>query len=280
MTILLGAHMGAGTKGINHEVEIHGAEVAQIFIGSPMVWSPPRRIPANANGRPTWNVPVYVHCSYLVNPASSDPVTRARSITSLNHQLSVASLVGAKGLVVHGGHNAGGSVDEAVRLWSEAFKKLDFHVPLLIENTAGGTAAPTRSWEGMAKLWKVAKDYPNVGVCIDTCHAHASGMGTQDLGQRMLDITGRIDLVHANGSLDRPGSGRDKHTNLFDSDIPWVDMINLIRTADAPVILETPAGLPAHLRELSTIRGLLSIDSVMELQRPTQRRKRKAGISV
>lgn len=264
MAILLGAHVGAGTKGINHEVELHGAEVAQIFVGSPMNWSPPRRLPLNENGRSNWTVPIYIHCSYLVNPASSNPITRSRSIASLNHQLSIAKIVGAQALVVHGGHNSGGSVSEAVRLWGEAFKELDFQVPLLIENTAGGQAAPARNLDGLAELWEVAGNYPEVGVCIDTCHAHASGMGTHDLGRRVKDVTGRIDLVHANGSLDEPGGGRDRHSNLFDSDIPIEDIIDLIREADAPVILETPAGLPAHLKELSMLRERLYPKSLLE----------------
>ena len=266
MTILLGAHVGAGAKGINHEIISHGAEIAQIFLGSPMSWKPPKHLPLNENARPNWVAPIFIHCSYLVNPASSNPQVRARSIISLNQQLEIASLVGAQGLVVHGGHNSGGSVKQAIEHWEEALESLNFRAPLLIENTAGGSAAPARHLNDLEALWKVAGKHESVGLCIDTCHAHAGGMETRGMGKRIMEITGRIDLIHANGSRDVPGSGRDKHTNLFDSDIPMDDMIELIRTADSPVILETPGGLHAQLTELRMLRERLGLPGSEGLQ--------------
>ena len=51
-------------------------------------------------------------------------------------------------------------------------------VPLLIENTAGGDNAMARRLDRLAMLWDAigqAEGGDTVGLCLDTCHAHAGG---------------------------------------------------------------------------------------------------------
>ena len=69
-------------------------------------------------------------------------------------------------------------------------------------------------------------------------------------------ITGRIDLVHCNDSRDAFDSGADRHANLGNGHIAADDIINCLRTAAAPVILETPsAGIAADLTFLAARLG-------------------------
>jgi deoxyribonuclease-4 len=71
--------------------------------------------------------------------------------------------------------------------------------------------------------------------------------------ERIRAITGRIDLVHLNSSRDAFDSGADRHANFAEGTIDPDLLTEVCRTADAPVILETPAeGMAddlAYLRE-------------------------------
>jgi deoxyribonuclease IV len=60
-----------------------------------------------------------------------------------------------------------------------------------------------------------------------------------DAVERIKAITGRIDLVHCNDSKDPAGSGRDRHENLGHGTIPVDVLVEIVRSAGAPVICET-----------------------------------------
>lgn len=265
MTNLLGAHIGAGLTKVNSRAGDLGATAVQLFVGSPMTWNLQKNPVSRMTVKPNWNVPVYIHAAYLANPASSDSQTRAKTSEYLRKQLEVASVLGAAGLIVHGGHNAGGSVSNGVAGWVEVLDQVELKVPLLIENTAGGNAAPARSLEGWRELWTAVGYRPNLGVCIDSAHAFAGGLPLDGLADRIMDITGRIDLIHGNGTLAAFGSGRDKHSSLYDSLIPVKDIAALGRDSGAPIILETPSGAVGQIKELNLLRVELGLDIVENL---------------
>src|SRR5512142_3183863 len=98
-----------------------------------------------------------------------------------------------------------------------------------------------RTLDMIARLWD-ALDGFDVGLCLDTCHAHAGGEDLEGLVERVLAITGRIDLVHANDSKDPFGSGRDRHENFGAGRIDPTALVRAVAAADAPVVCETPGG--------------------------------------
>ena len=59
------------------------------------------------------------------------------------------------------------------------------------------------------------------------------------IAERIFGITGRIDLVHANDSKDGAGSGRDRHEHLGAGQIDADVLVEVVRTAAAPVVCET-----------------------------------------
>lgn len=264
MTNLLGAHIGAGLAKVNSRADDLGATAIQIFVGSPMTWNL-QKSHNDTTVKHNWNVPVYIHAAYLANPASSDPEIRAKTVAYLNKQLATTASLGAAGLVVHGGHNAGGSVEDGIAGWVEVLDQVDLKAPLLIENTAGGNAAPARTLESWKKLWKAVGNRSNLGVCIDSAHAYAGGMPLDGLADRILDITGRIDLIHGNGTLAGFDSGRDKHSSLYDSLIPVKDIAALGRDSGAPIILETPSGKDGQVVELNLLRAELGMEIIEDL---------------
>ena len=59
--------------------------------------------------------------------------------------------------------------------------------------------------------------------------------------ERVLDATGRIDLVHANTSRDKAGSGADRHENFETGQVDEDAIVAMVKASKAPaVICETP----------------------------------------
>jgi deoxyribonuclease-4 len=138
---------------------------------------------------------------------------------------------------------------------------LDSETPVLIENTAGGENAIARRFDPLARLWEAlaaAKTEVTVGFCFDTCHAHVAGERLSDAVDRVLAIVGKIDLLHANDSKDPAGSGRDRHENLGRGQIGPGTLKDMIRTAGAPVVCETPGDVEEMRADVEFCRDALS----------------------
>ncbi|GII80417.1 deoxyribonuclease IV [Sphaerisporangium rufum] len=227
------------------------AEVVQFFLGDPQGWKGPV-LPETAEAIKASDVEVYVHAPYVINVATANNRIRIPSRKLLAGQLAAAASIGAKGLIVHGGHV---SKDDDPQVgfdnWRKVFERLETPIPVLIENTAGGGNAMARRFDRLARLWD-ALDGFDVGFCLDTCHAHAGGEDLADVVDRVKAITGRIDLVHCNDSRDAFDSGADRHANLGKGRIDPELILGVCRAAGAPIVVETPgdgqAADIAHLR--------------------------------
>jgi deoxyribonuclease IV len=226
-----------------------GADAAQFFLGDPQGWKGPvipGGDPAAVKGTyAEAGVDIYIHAPYVINVASTNNRIRIPSRKLLQQQLGAAASIGARGLIVHGGHVTA-EVDSAqgVANWVKAIQQIERPLPLLIENTAGGNHAMARTLDALARLWDavadVAADGGEIGFCLDTCHANSAGIELADAVDRIKAITGRIDLVHCNNSRDDFGSGADRHANFDAGTIDKAVLLDLVRAAGAPVICETP----------------------------------------
>ena len=253
--IKIGAHVGSDDP-ITDAVAL-GIGQIQIFCGDPQSFKGATfPHPGGAEGLRTQaqeaGVDIYVHARYVINVASTNNKVRIPSRKLLQAEVDAAFAIGAKGVIVHGGHiTAEDDPDIGFKNWRKALDELDMKVPLFIENTAGGNHAIARRFEAIAKLWETVGD-TGVGFCLDTCHAHAGGMAVSDVAQRIIAVTGKIDLIHCNDSRDEFDSGRDRHANLGQGSIEFDDIVHCIQTANAPVILETPSdGVLADVQALN-----------------------------
>jgi deoxyribonuclease-4 len=221
------------------------AEVVQFFLGDPQGWKKPV-LPEGVEAVPNSDVDIYVHAPYVVNVATSNNRIRIPSRKILQQQLDAAGSIGAKALIVHGGHVLKDDDPETgYENWRKVFERIDCPIPVYIENTAGGGNAMARKFERIARLWEVLSDVDGMdsklGFCLDTCHAHAAGEELIDAVDRIKAITGRIDLVHCNDSRDAFGSGADRHANLGSGTIDPELILGVVRAAGAPVVVETPS---------------------------------------
>jgi deoxyribonuclease-4 len=172
--------------------------------------------------------------------------------------LRAAAEIGAKGLIVHGGHvNKTDDPAKGFDNWRKAIEATDIKIPLLIENTAGGDNAMARHLDRIAGVWDAishADGFEKVGFCLDTCHAGAGGIELPTAVEKVRSITGRIDLVHANDSRDAFDSGADRHANFGNGQLDEHDFAGVVREAGAPVICETPGGAAEHQADFAWLR--------------------------
>ena len=238
------------------EAAARGAEIVQFFLGDPQSWkkAPPRE---DASELKASSIPIYVHAPYLVNVVSPNNRIRIPSRKILEHTIESAEEIGAAGIIVHGGHVTDDeAVEDGFPRWRKALETLETDIPILIENTAGGNHAQARRLDALGGLWDAIGDL-NPGFCLDTCHAWAGGEPLDALVDRILAITGRIDLVHLNDSRDEFDSRRDRHANLGQGEIPPDELVDVVRAANAPTLLETPGGIDEHVTDLAWIRDRL-----------------------
>ena len=253
----LGAHVPTGDP--LREAAERDAEVIQIFLSSPRRWAGPTEPRADTEALRTSDTPLYVHSPYLINLASADPLVRERSRELLARTCTAAEAVAARGVVVHGGQ-LGKSEDATLGAWRwrEALETLDTAVPVLIEDTAGGPHAVASSLERIERLWAALEGVAvPIGFCLDTCHLHAAGEELVAGTTRLLEVLGRIDLVHVNDSKDPHGSGRDRHENLGAGTIDVAALLESVRLAGAPAVVETPGGAAQQAADIAWLRARL-----------------------
>ncbi|MEU7865684.1 deoxyribonuclease IV [Dactylosporangium sp. NPDC049140] len=243
------------------EAAARGADLIQFFLTDPQAWTDPKDR-ADAEAIRTAEIDVYVHAPYRINVASSNNRIRIPSRKLLFSHAAGAAQVGAKGLIVHGGHvEKADGLDAGFDNWRKTFayaaEQGGFATPVLIENTAGGDNACARRFDNLARLWDAIGDY-EVGFCLDTCHAHAGGEDLLDIVDRVKAITGRIDLIHANNSRDGFDSGRDRHDNMTSGEIDPELIVAVIRAAGAPALVETPGGAEGQGADINYLRERLA----------------------
>jgi deoxyribonuclease-4 len=260
-TIALGAHVEQ-TDPIA-EAKARDAAHVQFFLGDPQGYKGPEfryaggpeglKADAEAAG-----IGLYVHAPYIVNVATTNNRIRIPSRKLLQQHVDAAASIGARGLIVHGGHvNKDDDPSVGFDNWRKAVEAVELKLPLLIENTAGGDNAMTRYLERIGRVWEAISGTEQadlVGFCLDTCHAHAGGNALETVVDDVVKITGRIDLVHCNDSRDDFDTGADRHASLGAGRIDPELLAAVVRDAGAPVVCETPGGAAEHVADFAWLR--------------------------
>ncbi len=254
--MLIGAHVASQDP--LAEAEARDADLVQLFLSAPQSWKAPLARD-DADALRGSSLPIYVHAPYIINVATTNNRVRHPSRQNLTKTVRAAEAIDAAGVIVHGGHvTADDDPDEGYVNWRKTLDRLETEVPILIENTAGGDNAMARHLERIAALWEHLDGTETpFGLCLDTCHLHAGGDALAGAVDRLVATTGRIDLVHANDSRDAPGSGRDRHINLGAGEIDPEELVEVVRAADAPVVVETPGDAEGQGADIAWLRARL-----------------------
>jgi deoxyribonuclease-4 len=202
--------------------------------------------------------PLAIHCNYLVNLATLDPVVRERSIASFRGELDRAAIIGAEYLVLHPGNFKGQSLERGIAafvlgLAEAAHGFRDPGLIVLLENTVGSGSQIGRKFEELRMIRDLAAsetDLP-LAYCLDTCHLLASGYNVAQAAglkqtiaeaDRVLGLD-LVKVIHANDSKGALNSHLDRHANIGEGEIGEAGFRRILTNAalrTKPFILETP----------------------------------------
>jgi deoxyribonuclease-4 len=138
---------------------------------------------------------------------------------------------------------------------------------LLLEPTAGQGQSLVKKLDDLTKYMDALEWHPKVGVCLDTCHVFAAGHdikkpgGMKETMDLLVQVVGleRIQLIHANDSMDICGNLKDRHQNIGKGEIgskPFIELLAHPAVANAPLILETPGAEPEHGSEVAMLKKM------------------------
>ena len=235
-----------------------GANCMQIFVTSPRRWRKTKitdsQIVNFRTGIKEHRLePVFIHGMYLTNLASDNKELLEKSIDALAHALTVADQIGAQGVIYHTGSRKKRDPEEAleqvIHSMKEILKRSPGQSQLIIEGSAGQKGA-IGSFEDLGKMLKSAKS-DRVKICLDTCHAFASGYDlTTEPGikstlkdfDRLIGLDNLV-VIHANDSKFGLGEARDRHENIGQGNIGNKGFTALLKNSKLrklPWLLEVP----------------------------------------
>jgi deoxyribonuclease-4 len=194
-----------------------------------------------------------VHAPYIINLANTvKPETYELAVDFLRLELSRATAMGSKVLVLHPGAHVGAGLEAGVASIVKGLNEVltdDTDCYIALETMAGKGSEIGRNFEELAMIYDGVTKKDRLRVCFDTCHTHDSGydiIHDFDGVLREFDrILGKdqIAVFHINDSKNICGAAKDRHENLGKGYIgldPLYSIVHHPDFQDIPKILETP----------------------------------------
>ncbi|KAF6747645.1 xylose isomerase-like protein [Ephemerocybe angulata] len=259
----VGAHVSAagGVENAVLNAAAIGANAFALFLKSQRKWEGP---PLSASSIRLFKErmkeygygPKHVlpHGNYLINLGNPDAAKRAKSYDCFLDDLRRCEALGLKYYNFHPGSTVGDatpeeSIQHIADCLNAAHKETEGIVTVL-ENMAGAGNVIGSTFAQIAAIIALVEDKTRVGVCVDTCHAHAAGydVSTREGWERtMKRFEEEIGLkylcgMHLNDSKTECGSRRDRHENIGMGTLGLAAFHAILtdeRTKDIPLILET-----------------------------------------
>lgn len=167
------------------------------------------------------------HASYLINLASPKDELWRKSIDAMVIEWQRAEQLGLDGVVMHPGSHVESTPEEGMERIVLAIREIYEQVQpssswLLLENTAGQGSNLGWSMEQVGWLLERTGESMSVGVCLDTCHAHAAGYDFADAAgfkawekeAKSFGVLDAIRALHLNDSKKGCGSRVDRHEHI------------------------------------------------------------------
>ena len=277
--MLVGAHVssaGGSSKAFGRGVDI-GAEAIQVFLSAPQRWKEPaiseKEKEAFREAGEITGLPAFAHAIYLVNLATSDPELLKKSIASLRIHLELCGELGIRGLIFHIGSHLGAGFDNVLPQVSDAVREIAEGTPgdakLIIENNAGQGGGVGTSFAEVGAIMKASGGSDRIGMCLDTCHALATGYeltGGAGVGAAVDEMAEEVGLerllvVHANDSKTPLGGLRDRHENIGDGHLGLSGFAALMSHEAfqrVPFLLEVPgmAGAGPDIENITRLKAI------------------------
>ena len=223
--------------------------------------------------------PVFIHASYLINLASPDDKIYFKSINAFLEEMKRAEMLlvnsGSSYLIVHpGAHRGFGEeyglqrIIKALKIILKQTSSLKLSTMILLENTSGSGSSLGYTFSHLGYIMRETGCPPNIGICLDTCHAFAAGYnlaeekGIEDtLTELEKEINwSKLKVIHLNDSKYNLNSKKDQHMHIGEGFIGlkgFSMLVNHQAIRDLPFMLETPKRSEEDdRRNISIIRRL------------------------
>ena len=260
--MIIGGHVSAAGGCLNAltRAQERGFKAIQIHPTGPQSWAGPTTtdsVAAEFKGRaPECGVDkAFFHNIYLANFASAEERVWQGAIRISVQYLELAHKMGVGGVVTHLGSHKGSGFEAVLPDLIARLQRMLAEAPagrFLIENTAGAGGTIGRSLVEIEQIINgVGAPPERLGVCIDTCHAFASGIPIQTnegWAGFMTEFEQRLGLkrlacMHLNDSKGEFDSNKDRHQNIGDGMIGLEGFRHIVtdsRLQDVPGIMEVP----------------------------------------
>jgi deoxyribonuclease-4 len=212
---------------------------------------------------------------YLPNLASPDDALYEKSAAALVEAVETTAALGGKYLVTHlGSYKGAGPAEGRERAAAAICRALretrGADVAILMENSAGKSNQVGATFRELTTLYrKLGKTAQRrVGLCVDTCHAHAMAYdlsaGADGLARLLAEVddfigVDKIKLLHLNDAKGPAGSGLDRHEHIGRGTIGRAGFRRIINhpgLRGLPMILETPQEDGWDRKNLKAVRAI------------------------
>lgn len=195
---------------------------------------------------------VIVHAPYIINLGNTvKPETFELAVSFLKQEIKRCEAIGVHRLVLHPGAHVGAGreagLERIVEGLNEALKE-NSPVKIALETMAGKGTEIGRDITDLKYIIENCDYSERLGVCLDTCHIHDSGINLNDFEafiekfDQEIGIE-RILVVHVNDSKNECGAHKDRHENIGYGHIGFETLNKIVhhpKLKDVPKILETP----------------------------------------
>lgn len=195
---------------------------------------------------------VICHAPYIINLANKEaPEKWNFSISFLKNELARIRKMNVKYMVLHPGNSLKQERSKALKNISDALNIILEDVTdevILLETMAGKGTECGKTVEELKYIIDRVEKQDNIGVCLDTCHLHDSGIDITAfeayLDEFALHLSlDKIKCIHLNDSKNERGSHKDRHENIGYGQIGFNALLDVCyneRLKNVPKILETP----------------------------------------
>ena len=274
--MLLGSHVSiaGGYLTALQEAKALDMDTIQIFSKNQRTWTERIVTPEEAalfkKNKPLFGVKqAFSHAIYLINLGTEDEALAEKSIQALVHELARCEALGLTHTVLHPGAAGQGTTAEGIQRIAKRLQQI-FKLAgkgsskILLENTAGQGTSIGGKLEHLAELLQQTGSQ-RLGVCIDTCHAFASGYDIRTEGGMQEFIDGFDALIglnhllcfHLNDSKGTLGSRLDRHEHIGQGELGTDPFRFILRHFNTiPKVLETSKENNADSTNLNLLRQL------------------------
>lgn len=262
--LMLGAHMsiaGGVSRALDRAASVHSNAV-QVFTKNNRQWVGP---PINEEDVARWHEQMPAlgiayavsHASYLINLASPKDDLWEKSRAAHQDEIVRAHAYAIPHVVLHPGSHTGSGDEAGIARIAAALNHIHAATPecadaiTCLEIMAGQGNVLGRNLAQLRAIIDQIEDQRRVGVCLDTCHAYATGYDIRSAAgyaafvaevERWLGLE-TVKVWHFNDSKGALGSNLDRHVHIGEGEIGtegFRHILNDPRWNGIAMLLETP----------------------------------------